>query len=384
LLPPAQAAVDQLEVMRVGDDRERPYADLPTTLEFSDSALAAVRRSDGAFVYVSDGFCALVGRTREDLTGRTPTELGLSTSERARWILDRAPEAGRAHRYWRTFPTPRGERPGEVIIHTVSDDMLVVSVAELEMDRDEAVPAEEGALGSIVDAVPLGVVVYDRELRIVRVNRVVEQMGRVRPEHLGQRVTDAFPEVDPAVVESIGRVLETGKEILNQPVSGPDGRNLLLNFFPIRGMSGAVEQVGCVFSDVTDVLAAQELIALQQESIRELSTPILELAEDVLVIPHLLPAIAAHRARHVIIDVTGVPIVDSETSHHLLQTAQAASLMGARTVFTGVSARHAATLATLGLDLAGIKAVGTLADAVRAILARSMHRNGAHPRTSGD
>jgi PAS domain S-box-containing protein len=372
--------------MYMADEAEHsgPYSALPTNVEFSDAALVVARLSDGILIHASEGFCSFVGRSREEIVGRRADESGLSGSERAAWILSRPPEAGQAHRYWRTFQTPRGERPAEMIIHRVGDDLLVVTVTELDEATESA--EREGVLGSIIDAVPLGVVVYDRERRIVRVNRIVEELGRVRPEHLGQRIMDAFPDVDPAVVASIDRVLDTGEEILNQPATRPDGHHLLLNFFPIRSDGGAVEQVGCVFSDVTDVLAAQQLIMLQQEAIRELSTPILELGGGVLVAPligaldperarllteRVLSAILTRRGRAVVIDVTGVPVFDTEIANHLHQTAQAARLMGATTILSGLSAESALALASLGAVLDKTTSVATLEDAIAELSTRS-------------
>src|SRR5438046_3004991 len=108
-------------------------------------------------------------------------------------------------------------------------------------------------------------------------------------------------------------------QIVNRQLTRPHGQSLLLNFFPIRG-EGGVDQVGCLFSDVTEFMAAQQIITLQQQAIRELSAPILELQDGLLIVTlvgtidairaralteQLLPAIGAKRARVVVVDVTG-------------------------------------------------------------------------------
>jgi anti-anti-sigma regulatory factor len=128
-------------------------------------------------------------------------------------------------------------------------------------------------------------------------------------------------------------------------------------------------------------LAAKERIILrQQDAIRELSTPVLELHEGLLLLPligvvdteragglteTLLAAVSASRSTVVIIDVTGVPAVDSAVAAHLMQTAGAARLMGATAILAGISAANALTLAGLGIDFTNFRVVGTLADAVR-------------------
>ena len=166
---------------------------------------------------------------------------------------------------------------------------------------------------------------------------------------------------------------------MNLALARPDGHSLLLNFFPIRDAHGAVAQVGCLFSDVTEFVEAHETIEAQEEAIRELATPILELEDGILVAPlvgamdanrardlteRLLHAIPRARARVVVFDVTGVPIIDADVSHELLNAAAVARLMGARIVMSGISTKHAAAITGLGLGTGGIETATTLADAV--------------------
>jgi rsbT co-antagonist protein RsbR len=137
-----------------------------------------------------------------------------------------------------------------------------------------------------------------------------------------------------------------------------------------RFVDTAMGAVGEAYLD-----AKQEQIRIQQEAIRELSTPVLPVQDGILILPvvgmidsvraqqitqRLLEGIAAHRARAVVLDVTGVPAVDSAVANHLLQTVQAASLMGARVVVTGMSAANAQTLVRIGVDLAGLVTIGDL------------------------
>jgi rsbT co-antagonist protein RsbR len=116
-------------------------------------------------------------------------------------------------------------------------------------------------------------------------------------------------------------------------------------------------------------------IKKQQEAIRELSTPVLQLQPDLLILPiigaidsqrarqlteQLLHAIHEKRAKIVVIDITGVPTVDSRVANHLLQTVEAAHLMGAIIIITGLSAEVSQTLVTIGVDLSKIITVGDL------------------------
>ena len=112
--------------------------------------------------------------------------------------------------------------------------------------------------------------------------------------------------------------------------------------------------------------AKEQIISKQQEAIRELSMPVLQVRTNLLVIPlvgvldstrarqlieSLLGSIRDRRAQGVVIDVTGVPIVDTAVASHLVQACDAATLMGALVVITGISPEMAQTLVTLGARL---------------------------------
>jgi rsbT co-antagonist protein RsbR len=114
---------------------------------------------------------------------------------------------------------------------------------------------------------------------------------------------------------------------------------------------------------------------LQRQTIRELSTPVLQVREGLLILPivgvidsqrarelteNLLLAIRANRAKVVVIDITGVASVDSAVANHLVQTVEASRLMGARVIVSGLSAEVAQTLVTIGVDLAKLNTVGDL------------------------
>jgi rsbT co-antagonist protein RsbR len=119
----------------------------------------------------------------------------------------------------------------------------------------------------------------------------------------------------------------------------------------------------------------EQTILRQQEAIRELSTPALLLRERLLILPiiglldshrakqlteGLLHAIREHRAKVVVMDLTGVATVDSKVANHLIQTVAAARLMGARVIVTGLSGDVAQSLVTLGVDLSILTTVGDL------------------------
>jgi rsbT co-antagonist protein RsbR len=126
---------------------------------------------------------------------------------------------------------------------------------------------------------------------------------------------------------------------------------------------------------VSFVKERERIIRQQQEAIRELSTPVLQVRERLLILPiigvidphrarqlteQLLRGIRSNRAKVVVIDITGVPSVDSTVANHLVQTVDASRLMGATVIVTGLSSEIAQTLVTIGVDLAKMRTVGDL------------------------
>jgi rsbT co-antagonist protein RsbR len=119
----------------------------------------------------------------------------------------------------------------------------------------------------------------------------------------------------------------------------------------------------------------ERIIRQQQEAIRELSTPVLQVRERLLILPiigvvdaqrarqlteQLLRGIRANRAKVVVMDITGVPAVDATVANHLVQTVEASRLLGATVIVTGLSPEIAQTLVTIGVDLAKMNTVGDL------------------------
>jgi rsbT co-antagonist protein RsbR len=119
----------------------------------------------------------------------------------------------------------------------------------------------------------------------------------------------------------------------------------------------------------------ERIIRQQQEAIRELSTPVLPVRERLLILPiigaidplrarqlteQLLLGIRTNRAKVVVMDITGVPAIDVQVANHLVLTVEAARLLGAAVIVTGLSPDIAQTLARIGVDLGKMNTVGDL------------------------
>jgi len=133
----------------------------------------------------------------------------------------------------------------------------------------------------------------------------------------------------------------------------------------------------------------EEVILRQQKELMELSTPVVRLWENILALPligtldsartqvvmqNLLEAIVETRSGYAIIDITGVPVVDTLVAQHLLKTVAAARLMGADCLISGIRPQIAQTIIHLGVDLSEVTTKATLADAFDVALRRSGHK----------
>ncbi len=121
-------------------------------------------------------------------------------------------------------------------------------------------------------------------------------------------------------------------------------------------------------------------ITEQQQAMLSLSTPVLQIRDQILVLPligtidsaraaqiveQLLNSIVDTQASVVILDITGVPVIDTAVANHLIKTIQAARMLGADTIITGISPANAQTLVTLGVDLSMMTTRGSLRSGVK-------------------
>ena len=182
-------------------------------------------------------------------------------------------------------------------------------------------------------------------------------------------------------------------------------RSLFVNYLHdpdlLNGILDAYEPAAnriAVTLGVSFVEERERVIREQQDAIRELSTPVLQVRERLLILPiigmldsararqlteQLLGAIQSNRAKVVVIDITGVATVDVTVANHLVQTVEAARLMGASAIITGLSSKIAQTLVDLGVDLGMMRTVGDLQggleEAERVLGYRPDGSNGAAP-----
>jgi len=152
---------------------------------------------------------------------------------------------------------------------------------------------------------------------------------------------------------------------------------------PINDESGELTGYVSVGRDLSEKRAQEQLVQRQQEEILELSTPVIQVWDKVLVLPiigtldsaraarlteGLLERIAVEQAEVAILDVSGVPAVDTEVAQHLLKTVEAARLMGAVSVLSGVRPETAQAIVHLGIDLGTLRSRSNLKEALQLAL----------------
>ena len=180
------------------------------------------------------------------------------------------------------------------------------------------------------------------------------------------RVTSSSRSKTPnVVVEQIDEIVLAGVKVQVR------GQDLPLDLIQLDPTNPRVANTVAV----SFVEERERVIRQQQDALRELSTPVLQVRERLLILPiigildaqrarqlteQLLRGIRTHRAKVVVVDITGVPEIDQSVANHLLRTVDASRLMGARVIVTGLSAEIAQTLVEIGVDLSKIVTVGDL------------------------
>jgi len=168
------------------------------------------------------------------------------------------------------------------------------------------------------------------------------------------------------------------------------GKRSMMVFRDITDRKRLEDDLALRTSDLASKVAEnQELVDRLRVALDDLSTPVLELWDDVLALPvvgivdtqrsvqmseRLLKEVTDRRARYVIIDLTGVDIVDTSTADRLFKLSRAVSLLGAECVMTGIQPNVAQTLVELGVEFGTLKTQRNLKRALDAYLARSAGR----------
>lgn len=259
----------------------------------------------------------------------------------------------------------------------------------LELEAEvTALRASEAEQRAMFSAMTDTVLIVDRDGRYLRLPETAPgARHKPDPRLLGKTMHDALPAAEADVfVAGIQRVLAE-RRVLNNVYSRTIAGEEL--WFSANASPLGVDTVLLVVREITDEVRREQALrdsVRQQERLREheaallrLSTPLIPIGEDILVVPligrldaarleHardlLLDGVAAARARVAIVDVTGTGELDEAAAASLLKVAQAVRLLGARVVLTGIRPRVAAALASSAAAWPGVTVRASLKEAV--------------------
>jgi rsbT co-antagonist protein RsbR len=248
-------------------------------------------------------------------------------------------------------------------------------------------------LKAINDNLPICLWAIDtRGVFLLHDGKGLEAAGLERGQLLGRNMFDIYP---PEGTIEVKRALE-GEALASS--SKKDGRHWDTWKVPIKNERGEVTHAAGITLDITDAKRTEqelrsklELVQKQQQVIRSLAAPIIQVWDRVLTLPlvgmfdtgraaevmeSVLLEVARTRARYAILDLTGIEAMDTATAGHLLKLSQALRLLGAEGIITGIHPAIAQTIVGLGLDLTSIVTRATLREGLQYCIQRMSREAG--------
>jgi rsbT co-antagonist protein RsbR len=251
----------------------------------------------------------------------------------------------------------------------------------------------------ILGNLPLGLIIYhmlDRadahSFRLVGANAQAAMFARAASleDKLGMLIEEAFPQIRLTEVLAIYASVVRNQQPFLFPDSQMSTAIISMQAYPLPNdhLLVAFENVTMRREAEAALIQAKEqeaVIKAQQQLLTELNSPLLTISDNVVVMPligsidsrraqhimdELLTGISTSRARVAILDVTGVPVVDTQVASALIQTSQAVQLLGAQVVITGIRPEMAQTLTSLGVNLGQIVTLNTLQSGIQYALQR--------------
>jgi PAS domain S-box-containing protein len=273
---------------------------------------------------------------------------------------------------------------------------------------------ERHMMRTLLDIMPDLIFAKDRDSKFLLSNRAhANLIGVENPEAMiGKDDFEFFPADDAAHYrQDEQEVINSGQGKIGYEEQTHDAQGNVRWMFatkmPLRDSQGNIMGIAGIVRDITELKLVRErerqqqiVIEAQRQALAELSTPIIPIMDRIIVMPivgaidsarsrdvmrSLLEGISQYRAQIAILDITGVPVVDSGVADHLNRTMQAARLKGAQTFITGVSDAVAETIVDLGIDWSGFETLRDLQTGLITALERlGFHLNSSNGKENGN
>jgi rsbT co-antagonist protein RsbR len=378
------------------------FRDLEAALDAINDYAIITLDADGRVRSWNHGSEVMRGFTADEVIGQPvtvlypPEDRDSGAAERE---LRAARESGRSESEgWRVRKD--GSRFwGNVVVVPVRDAGGSVT-GYVKATRDVTVQKRaEGLFRGLLESAPDAMLITAADGRIELANRQAELMfGYSRAELTGREVEMLIPgrfrgrhpgfRAEYAAAPRV-RTMGAGLELWGLRRDGSE--------FPVQISLSPLETpdhgllVAAAIRDVTEQRETEQRLQHQRDEILELSTPVIQVWDRVLALPiigtldsvraarlteGLLTQIGEHQAEVVILDISGVPAIDTQVAQHLLRTVQAANLMGATSILCGVRPETAQAMVHLGIDLGRLRSRTTLRDALQLAMQMLRERGG--------
>jgi rsbT co-antagonist protein RsbR len=233
--------------------------------------------------------------------------------------------------------------------------------------------------------------VSDDNFRIILANHSTIEMSTY-PDYVGLNMLEIYygdESVNKMLYDKLNCCIRTGEIAHDESyVTLRDNQSFWLrtDFIPVSTREGQNTHVISFTIDITKEKLRQieaeeqrQIIEQQSQALAEVSTPLLSIGDDIMVMPligaidsrriqymisNLLNGVSERRARYVILDITGVPVVDTQVANVLIQSAQAVKLLGAQIILSGIRPEVAQILVGLGIEFREVITRATLQAAI--------------------
>jgi PAS domain S-box-containing protein len=372
------------------EDRGARLHDLEAMLDAITDYEIIKLDTDGTVASWSPGAQKLKGYTAQEVIGQ-PVSIFYTDEDQAAGLaqqeLETARDTGRFElEGWRV--RKGGERFwASVILSPIrAQDGKLTGFVKVTRDISDRRSADEMFRG-LLESAPDAMVIVGSDGRIVLVNRQTEQLfGFGRDELVGREVETLIPsrfrQRHPGYRAAFAadprpRPMGADLELLGLRRDGSEFP-VEISLSPVQADQGML--VVAAIRDVTERRAQELRLERQRDEILELSTPVIQVWDKVLALPiigtldsgraarlteGLLEKIAESQAEVIILDISGVPTIDTQVAQHLLKTVQAATLMGAASIMSGVRPETAQAMVHLGIDMGHLRSRSTLRDALQ-------------------